>query len=109
MNMDIDADGRQVEAYGHRQVGGFASDAGKFAQFLNRPWQYAAEFFAEYRRQRGSFCGIPVIVTHHPSYLLRTNDLAERRAIWEEILAAMELAGLPISDKQRAFFTKRSV
>ena len=62
---------------------------------------------AEYRRQRGSFCGIPVIVTHHPSYLLRTNDLAERRAIWEEFLAAMELAGLPISDKQRGFFTKR--
>lgn len=62
---------------------------------------------AEYRQQRGCFCGIPVIVTHHPSYLLRTNDLTERRAIWEEILAAMELAGLPISDKQRGFFTKR--
>ena len=62
---------------------------------------------ADYRRSGGQFCGIPVIVTHHPSYLLRTNDLAERRELWEEMLRAMELAGLPISDKQRAFFTKK--
>lgn len=60
-----------------------------------------------YRQERGLFCGIPVIVTHHPSYLLRTNDLAERRALWLEMLQAMELAGLPISAKQRAFFTKK--
>jgi DNA polymerase len=46
-------------------------------------------------------------VTHHPSYLLRTNDMAERRELWEEMLRAMELAGMPISDKQRAFFTKK--
>lgn len=62
---------------------------------------------ADYRRDGGQFCGIPVIVTHHPSYLLRTNDLAERRELWEEMLRAMQLAGMPISDKQRAFFTKK--
>lgn len=62
---------------------------------------------ADYRRDGGQFCGVPVIVTHHPSYLLRTNDLAERRELWEEMLRAMELAGLPISAKQRAFFTKK--
>ncbi|MBQ9095379.1 MAG: uracil-DNA glycosylase, partial [Akkermansia sp.] len=62
---------------------------------------------ADYRRGGGQFCGVPVIVTHHPSYLLRTNDLAERRELWEEMLRAMELAGLPISAKQRAFFTKK--
>lgn len=62
---------------------------------------------ADYRRDVGQFCGIPVIVTHHPSYLLRTNDLAERRELWEEMLHAMELAGLPISEKQRGFFTKK--
>lgn len=62
---------------------------------------------ADYRREGGSFCGIPVIVTHHPSYLLRTNDLDERRQMWEEMLRAMEIAGLPISAKQRAFFTKK--
>jgi DNA polymerase len=62
---------------------------------------------ADYRRDGGQFCGIPVIVTHNPSYLLRTNDMAERRELWEEMLRTMELAGMPISDKQRAFFTKK--
>ena len=50
MNMDIDADGRQIEADGHRQVGGFASDTGKFAEFLDSLRQYAAEFFSKYCR-----------------------------------------------------------
>ncbi len=54
----------------------------------------------------GSFCGIPVMVTHHPSYLLRTNDLCERRRLWEEMLRVMEMAGLPISAKQRGYFLK---
>ncbi len=62
---------------------------------------------ADYRRMDGAFCGIPVIVTHHPSYLIRTQDLAERRALWEEMLRAMQIAGLPISDKQRGFFLKK--
>ncbi len=50
------------------------------------------------------FCGVPVVVTHHPSYLLRTSDLAERRRLWEEMLRVMEIAGLPISAKQRGYF-----
>ncbi len=62
---------------------------------------------ADYRRMSGEFCGIPVIVTHHPSYLIRTQDLAERRELWEEMLRAMQMAGLPISDKQRGFFLKK--
>lgn len=52
----------------------------------------------------GNFCGVPVVVTHHPSYLLRTTDLAERRRLWEEMLRVMQLAGLPINDKQRGYF-----
>lgn len=48
--------------------------------------------------------GIPVVVTHHPSYLLRTSDLAERRQLWEEMLGVMRLVGLPISDKQAGYF-----
>lgn len=62
---------------------------------------------ADYRRMSAEFCGIPVIVTHHPSYLIRTQDLAERRELWEEMLRAMQMAGLPISDKQRGFFLKK--
>ena len=51
-----------------------------------------------------SYNGIPVVVTHHPGYLLRTSDLAERRRLWEEMLRVMEMVGLPISDKQRGYF-----
>lgn len=61
---------------------------------------------AAYQGQPGAFCGIPVVVTHHPSYLLRTSDLKERRKLWEEMLRVMEMAGLPISDRQRSYFLK---
>ncbi len=57
---------------------------------------------------RGQFNGVPVVVTHHPSYLLRTNDMQERRRLWEEMLRVMEMAGLPISEKQRGYFLPRS-
>lgn len=57
-----------------------------------------------YQQQQGQYRGIPVVVTHHPSYLLRTGDMAERRRLWEEMLRVMEMAGLPISEKQRGFF-----
>ncbi len=57
---------------------------------------------------KGSFCGVPVVVTHHPSYLLRTNDLQERRRLWEEMLRVMEMASLPISEKQRSYFLPKS-
>lgn len=51
------------------------------------------------------FQGIPLRVTYHPSYLLRQEEgLGEKRKVWEDMLAAMEKLGLPISDKQRGFF-----
>jgi uracil-DNA glycosylase family 4 len=57
---------------------------------------------------RGSwheFGGIPVRVTYHPSYLLRSqSDLSTKRQVWEDMLAVMERLGMPISDKQRGFF-----
>ena len=59
---------------------------------------------AAYQERTWNFRGIPVVVTHHPSYLLRTSDLGERRRLWEEMLHVMELAGLPINDKQRGYF-----
>lgn len=52
----------------------------------------------------GRFCGVPVVVTHHPSYLLRTSSLPERRRLWEEMLHVMQMVGLPISEKQRGYF-----
>lgn len=63
---------------------------------------------AAYQQEHGSYNGIPVVVTHHPSYLLRTSDLSERRRLWEEMLYVMETAALPISDKQRGYFLSKS-
>ena len=57
---------------------------------------------------RGSwheFGGIPLRVTYHPSYLLRSqSDLSTKRQVWEDMLAVMERLGMPVSEKQRGFF-----
>ncbi len=50
------------------------------------------------------FAGKPVMVTYHPSYILRNNSNRSKRAIWEDLLLVMERAGLPVSDRQRGFF-----
>ena len=50
--------------------------------------------------------GVPVIVTYHPSYLLRNQAPSERRKVWEDMLQAMEKLGMPISEKQKAFFSQ---
>ena len=49
--------------------------------------------------------GIPLRVTYHPSYLLQTTtDNTIKRQLWEDMLAAMDHLGLPVSEKQRGFF-----
>ncbi len=50
------------------------------------------------------FSGRPLMVTYHPSYILRNQSNRSKRMIWEDLLKVMERAGLPISDKQRGFF-----
>ncbi len=65
-----------------------------------------AEYQAEPRFAPAS--GIPVVVTHHPSYLLRTSDMAERRELWEEMLSVMKMVGLPISAKQAGYFLPKN-
>lgn len=61
---------------------------------------------------RGSwheFDGIPLRVTYHPSYLLRSNaDLSTKRHVWEDMLAVMEKLKMPVSEKQRGFFLPKS-
>ncbi len=61
-------------------------------------------------RLRGNwtdFRGVPVMPTFHPSYLLRQDDLATKRKVWEDMLMVLERLGAPISDKQRGFFLKK--
>lgn len=53
-----------------------------------------------------TFRDTPVMPTYHPAYLLRNQSLAEKRKVWEDMLAVMEKLGLPISEKQRGYFLK---
>jgi DNA polymerase len=48
--------------------------------------------------------GRPLMVTYHPSYILRNPINRTKRLIWEDLLKVMERANLPVSDKQRGFF-----
>jgi uracil-DNA glycosylase family 4 len=59
---------------------------------------------------RGSwreFAGRPLMVTYHPSYILRSQSNRSKRMIWEDLLKVMARAGLPISAKQQGFFLER--
>ncbi len=60
-------------------------------------------------RMRGhwrDFGGIPLMPTFHPSFLLRpsADQQANKRLVWEDMLAVMEKLGMPISERQRSFF-----
>lgn len=60
-------------------------------------------------RLRGKFhdyLGVPVMVTYHPSYILRNDAVSERRKVWEDMLLVMEQVGLPISERQRLYFSR---
>lgn len=60
---------------------------------------------SQLRESWHQFQGIPLRVTYHPSYLLRQEDgLGEKRKVWEDMLAAMDKLGLPVSEKQRSYF-----
>jgi uracil-DNA glycosylase family 4 len=52
------------------------------------------------------FRGIPVMPTYHPAYVLRNPAKAIKRQVWEDMLQVMEHMGMPVSAKQRQFFTK---
>lgn len=55
-----------------------------------------------------SFDGTPLMITFHPSYLLRNDTLKTKRLAWEDMLHVMAHCGLEISDKQRGFFLPKS-
>lgn len=66
--------------------------------------QDAFKALGEVRSRWHQFAGRPVMVTYHPSYILRNQSNRSKRAIWEDLLKVMERAALPVSDKQRGFF-----
>lgn len=58
----------------------------------------------ELRGRWHSFNETSLMVTYHPSYLLRNQALGEKRKVWEDMLAVLEHLEKPISDKQRNYF-----
>ena len=56
------------------------------------------------RGQWQTYRGIPLMPTFHPAYLLHNQSLAEKRKIWEDMLAVMDKLEIPISEKQHGFF-----
>jgi uracil-DNA glycosylase len=46
----------------------------------------------------------PLMITYHPSYLLRNQLPMEKRKVWEDMLQVLERLGRPISEKQRNYF-----
>jgi uracil-DNA glycosylase family 4 len=50
--------------------------------------------------------GIPVMPTFHPRYLLRNDDVRERRKVWEDLMQVMERLGLEVTARHRSFFLK---
>ncbi|MFL6590608.1 MAG: uracil-DNA glycosylase family protein [Chthoniobacterales bacterium] len=47
----------------------------------------------------------PLMITYHPSYLLRPDGALQKRKVWEDMLQVMERLDHPITEKQRRFFT----
>lgn len=58
------------------------------------------------RGQWQIYRGTPLMPTFHPAYLLRNQAMSEKRKVWEDMLAVMEKLEMPISDKQRNYFTR---
>ena len=61
----------------------------------------------EARGQWHEFAGRPVMVTYHPSYILREPTNRKKRLIWDDLLKVMERVELPVSEKQRGYFLER--
>jgi DNA polymerase len=64
----------------------------------------ACSSVGEMRGRWHSWSGVPLMVTFHPSYLLRNAANATKRLAWEDLLLVMERVQLPISPSQRDYF-----
>lgn len=64
----------------------------------------AFKTLGEVRGRWREFAGKPLMITYHPSYILRNQSNRSKRMIWEDLLKVMERSDLPVSDKQRGYF-----
>ena len=51
-----------------------------------------------------SYHETPLMITFHPSYLLRNQSNTEKRKVWEDMLLVLERLERPITEKQRNYF-----
>ena len=58
------------------------------------------------RGQWQNYRGTPLMPTFHPSFLLRPENAARKREVWEDMLQVMQKLEMPITEKQRNYFTK---
>ncbi|HEY5037259.1 MAG TPA: uracil-DNA glycosylase [Chthoniobacterales bacterium] len=71
----------------------------------------AVEGLLEFREPMGRLRGrwhsyreTPLMITYHPSYLLRNQSNTEKRKVWEDMLLVLERLERPITEKQRNYF-----
>ena len=67
------------------------------------------------KRRLGSIRGkwfefekIPLLVTYHPSYILRSGSIYNKRIIWEDMMLVLEKVGMEVTEKQRQYFRSES-
>lgn len=59
----------------------------------------------ELRGRWHSYEETPLMITYHPSYLLRNQAPTEKRKVWEDMLQVLERLERPITQKQRNYFS----
>ncbi len=87
---------QQVEIIRPRVIVALGSPSAKF--LLN-----TASGITSIRGKWGEFCGIPVMPTYHPSYLLRNGGEASplRRDVWNDIKNVLKKLGRPVPTKKK--------
>jgi DNA polymerase len=58
----------------------------------------------ELRGKWHSYHDTPLMITYHPSYLLRNQSPGEKRKVWEDMMAVLEKLDRPITERQRNYF-----
>jgi DNA polymerase len=64
----------------------------------------AFKALGDVRGQWKEYNSVPLMITYHPSYILRNPTNRSKRMIWDDLLKVMERAMLPITEKQQAYF-----
>jgi len=89
----------QIEVVAPQVIVALGATAGRGLMGLD-----AFRTLGEVRGKWHEFAKTPLMVTYHPSYILRNKSNRSKRAIWEDLLQVMERIQMPITDKQRGYF-----